>query len=110
MREPLEPLPSNDNPLEVLTQEQRTLRKQRARIESDITDITRQRELLTKELQEKMPLIERLRTLGARAWLGTQLSKLELDLRILAEREASDANRYTYIAPVEIPDLDESND
>lgn len=93
-----------------LTSEQRFLRKQRARVEAERDGLLARLDELTMRSREKIPFVERVMMLGARARLYTALNKLDFDLRAISEQESSASNRYTYVAPIELPDHDEPSE
>jgi hypothetical protein len=111
MHERATPSPGFDDVSRDLSREQRLLRQQRARREAAIAQLLKQRELLEERSHERMSLVDKLKALGMRAHISTELSKLRLELRAIDEFETSERNRYaSYIAPVDLGDIDNDLD
>jgi hypothetical protein len=102
MRELLDPHSAPADGPQVISDEQRRLRRQRTRIEANILRLEQERDAPVGETG-KPTIAQRLRRLGARAYIYNKLGRLRDDLAALTDREKLAAQSHSYIAqPMEL--------
>lgn len=82
-----------------LSVEQRILHKQRVRTQAAIEKL--EAELIALS-HEQLSCVDRVLAMGRRARIHTALHKLRLDLWAIGEREESESNYLSYLAPIEL--------